>query len=38
MVDEKYDFVLSFIHQSGTAQDQNFVGKPEDLYLWRYSG
>ncbi len=36
--DEIHKFAESFMHESGTSQDPDFVGKPEDLYLWRYSG
>jgi hypothetical protein len=38
IVDEIYKFAESYMHDSGTRQDADFVGKPDDLYLWRYSG
>jgi hypothetical protein len=33
IVDAIYDFAQSFMHDSCTFQDTDFVGKPEDLYL-----
>ncbi len=33
IVDEIYKFGESFMHDSGTRQDPDFVGKPDDLYL-----
>ncbi len=38
IVDEIYKLGESFMHDSGTRQDPYFVGKSDDLYLWRYSG
>jgi hypothetical protein len=36
-VDEIYKFGESFMHDSGTRQDPDFIGKPDDLYPRRYS-
>ena len=38
IVDAIYKFGESFMHDSGTRQDPYFIGKPDDLYLWSYSG
>jgi hypothetical protein len=38
VVDAIYDFAQSFMHDSCSFQDLDFVGKPEDLYLCCYSG
>jgi hypothetical protein len=38
IVDAIYKYAESYMHDSGTRQDPDFVGKPDDLYLWRYSG
>ncbi len=34
IVDDIYRHAKSFTHESGTVMQPDYVGKPEDLYLW----
>ncbi len=34
IVDEIYRHAENFMHESGTVMQPDYVGKPEDLYLW----
>jgi hypothetical protein len=34
IVDDIYRHAENFMHESGTAMQPDYVGKPEDLYLW----
>ncbi len=33
-VDDIYRHAEKFMHESGTVMQPDYVGKPEDLYLW----
>jgi hypothetical protein len=34
IVDDIYRHAENFMHESGTVMQPDYVGKPEDLYLW----
>ena len=33
-VEDLYKRASEFMHQGGLRMDENFVGKPQDIYLW----
>jgi hypothetical protein len=34
IVDDLYRHAENFMHESGTAMQLDYIGKPEDLYFW----
>ena len=34
IVDDLYDRATDYMHKGGLRMDEDFVGKPQDIYLW----